>query len=102
MGCSPARRIRARRTGRALDAERALPGHAFFVLLAFASGATDAFGFLRLGGTFTSVMTGNMVLVGLAAARSDGALVVRALVAICGYLAGAFLSVRLAGPGYTR
>src|SRR5579875_2332288 len=84
----------------ALDAER-LPGHGFFVMLALASGATDAFGFLKLGGTFTSVMTGNMVLFAAAAARADGGLVVRAGLAICGYLAGSALGVRLAGAGYT-
>ncbi len=35
------------------------------VLLAFASGAADAFGFLELGGIFTANMTGNLVLAGL-------------------------------------
>lgn len=84
-----------------MDADRPLPRDAFFVVLALASGATDAFGFLQLGGTFTSVMTGNMVLLALAAARADGALVIRAGSAICGYLAGAALAVRAAGPTYT-
>jgi len=35
-------------------------------LLATMSGATDAIGFIALGGAFTSVMTGNMVLFGWA------------------------------------
>ncbi|PPG06502.1 hypothetical protein C5C59_04970 [Rathayibacter sp. AY1F4] len=35
------------------------------VLLAIASGATDAFAFLLLGGIFTANMTGNLVLLGL-------------------------------------
>lgn len=83
-----------------MGADRPLPGHAFFVVLALASGATDAFGFLELGGTFTSVMTGNLVLLAAAAARADGALIVRTGLAICGYLAGASLGVRLAGATY--
>lgn len=84
-----------------MGADRPLPAHRFFVVLALASGATDAFGYLRLGGTFTSVMTGNMVLFAVAAAHAEGALVVRTALAICGYLAGAALGVRLAGAGYT-
>jgi uncharacterized membrane protein YoaK (UPF0700 family) len=81
--------------------EDALPGHAFFVVLALASGATDAFGYLKLGGTFTSVMTGNMVLFAAAAAKGNGGLVVRTSLAICGYLAGAVLAVRISGPTYS-
>ena len=38
------------------------------VVLAVTSGATDAIGFLALGSAFTSVMTGNMVLLGVGAA----------------------------------
>ncbi len=86
---------------RALGADRPVPAHRFFAVLALASGATDAFGYLRLGGTFTSVMTGNMVLFAVAAAHADGALVVRTALAICGYLGGAALGVRLAGVTYT-
>ncbi len=84
-----------------MAADRPLPPNRFFVILALASGATDAFGYLRLGGTFTSVMTGNMVLFAVAAARRDGALVVRTALAICAYLGGAAVGVRLAGSGYT-
>ncbi|RKR76341.1 uncharacterized membrane protein YoaK (UPF0700 family) [Frondihabitans australicus] len=39
--------------------------HLALVLLALASGATDAFAFLLLGGIFTANMTGNLVLAGL-------------------------------------
>ena len=34
-------------------------------MLAFASGATDLASFTRLGGVFASVITGNLVLLGL-------------------------------------
>jgi uncharacterized membrane protein YoaK (UPF0700 family) len=38
------------------------------VLLAVNSGAIDAVGYTMLGGSFTSVMTGNMILLGAIAA----------------------------------
>ena len=40
------------------------------IALTFGSGATDVASFTRLGGVFTSVMTGNIVLAGLAVARA--------------------------------
>jgi uncharacterized membrane protein YoaK (UPF0700 family) len=67
------------------------------VLLALVSGATDATGFLSLGGAFASVMTGNMVLVGVAVGSGDGSLVGLLLFAIGGYVAGAALGARVAG-----
>jgi uncharacterized membrane protein YoaK (UPF0700 family) len=82
--------------------EEPLPDYAFFVLLALASGATDAFGYLHLGGTFTSVMTGNIVLFGVAAVGANGALVASTASAICGYLFGSGLGVRVAGESYER
>lgn len=41
------------------------------VLLTFAAGSTDLACFLRLGHVFASVMTGNLVLLGLAAGTDD-------------------------------
>jgi uncharacterized membrane protein YoaK (UPF0700 family) len=67
------------------------------VLLALVSGATDATGFLALGGAFTSVMTGNMVLMGVAVGSGDGSLVGLLLAAFGGYVAGAALGTRVAG-----
>lgn len=67
------------------------------VLLALVSGATDATGFLALGGAFTSVMTGNMVLMGVAVGSGDTSLVVLLLSAFGGYVAGAALGTRVAG-----
>ena len=40
------------------------------IALTFGSGATDVAAFSRLGGVFTSVMTGNIVFWGLAAAAA--------------------------------
>jgi len=59
--------------------------------LAFASGSTDLASFTRLGGVFASVMTGNLVLLGLGIARASGALVAHTAVALAGYIAGAAL-----------
>jgi uncharacterized membrane protein YoaK (UPF0700 family) len=59
------------------------------VALAVASGATDAIGFLALGGTFTSVMTGNMVLLGVAAAHHDLAALLLTAAAVAAFVTGA-------------
>jgi uncharacterized membrane protein YoaK (UPF0700 family) len=67
------------------------------VVLALVSGATDATGFLALGGAFTSVMTGNMVLMGVAIGSGDGSAVGLLLAAFGGYVAGAALGARVAG-----
>jgi len=67
------------------------------VLLALVTGATDATGFLALGGAFTSVMTGNMVLMGVAVGSADASAVGLILSAFGGYVAGAALGTRVAG-----
>jgi Protein of unknown function (DUF1275) len=67
------------------------------VTLAVVSGATDAIGLLALGGAFTSVMTGNMVLLGVSASSRDATLAVSSGGAILAFCAGAALGARLAG-----
>jgi uncharacterized membrane protein YoaK (UPF0700 family) len=67
------------------------------VLLAVVSGATDAIGFVALGGAFTSVMTGNMVLLGIGAAQGDRSLATNAAGAIGCYILGCVAGTRLAG-----
>jgi len=67
------------------------------VTLAVVSGATDAIGLMVLGGAFTSVMTGNMVLLGVAASSADGQLAASSGLAILAFCAGAALGARLAG-----
>jgi uncharacterized membrane protein YoaK (UPF0700 family) len=58
------------------------------IALTFASGAADVASFTQLGNVFTSVMTGNIVLWGLAAARGSLTLASHTVVAIAGYIAG--------------
>jgi uncharacterized membrane protein YoaK (UPF0700 family) len=58
------------------------------IALTFGSGAADVASFTRLGGVFTSVMTGNIVLWGLAAARGSLSLASHTAVSIGGYIVG--------------
>ena len=74
---------------------RRVPLIVLAVALAFASGATDVTSFLRLGGVFGSVMTGNLVLLGLAVARTSGGLAAHTAVAFAGYIAGVALASRI-------
>jgi uncharacterized membrane protein YoaK (UPF0700 family) len=67
------------------------------VVLIVASGSVDAVGFLRLGGVFTSVMTANMVLLGVSAGTHDAALAAHAGAAFGGYILGSFAGSRIAG-----
>ncbi len=82
------------------------------MLLGVTSGATDAIGFLALGSAFTSVMTGNMVLFGIAAAHRNVQDLALVAVAIVSYVIGAAIGARVCGahregdgvwpPGVTR
>jgi uncharacterized membrane protein YoaK (UPF0700 family) len=67
------------------------------VALAITSGATDALSFLALSGAFTSVMTGNLVLLGISLRHTNGALAQQITVAIIGYITGCAVGVRIAG-----
>ena len=58
------------------------------IALTFGSGAADVASFTQLGGVFTSVMTGNIVLWGLATARGSLSLASHTAVSIAGYIAG--------------
>ncbi len=58
------------------------------ILLAFGSGAVDALSFAALGAVFASVMTGNLVLLGLALIRLRPGPIVETVTAIAGYVAG--------------
>jgi uncharacterized membrane protein YoaK (UPF0700 family) len=72
------------------------------IALTFASGATDVGAFTRLGGVFTSVMTGNIVFWGLAAAERSVSLATHATVAIAGYIAGVAVATWVLHGAKTR
>jgi uncharacterized membrane protein YoaK (UPF0700 family) len=64
--------------------------------LAATSGATDAIGYLALGHVFTSAMTGNLVLLGIALAHHNGERIGRVVVSLACYMAGVALGARIA------
>ena len=70
--------------------------------LTFGTGAMDVAGITRLGGVFSSVMTGNLVLLGLAAARLSGELAAHTALAFAGYVTGAAVGTWIAGPPRPR
>jgi uncharacterized membrane protein YoaK (UPF0700 family) len=70
---------------------------ALVVVLTFVTGSADAMGFLALGGAFSSVMTGNMVLVGLSVGRADGELALTSAAAIGSFIVGVLVGAHLAG-----
>ncbi|MCL2581437.1 MAG: DUF1275 domain-containing protein [Streptosporangiales bacterium] len=74
--------------------ERVLTGIA--VLLTFASGASDVASYTRLGGVFTSVMTGNMVVLGLSLARGSAVLATHTVTSVAGYALGVVAGTRIA------
>lgn len=96
MGDSEAPGGDAGRAAPATFAERRRDG--LVAVLTLAAGATDALAFLGLGGVFTSVMTANMVLLGLSAGHLDAALTEHAAVALAGFATGALSGGRFAVP----
>ncbi len=77
------------------DARSGVPLILMASTLAFASGATDLASYTRLGGVFASVMTGNLILLGLAITRASGTLAAHTAVAFAGYIGGAALGSRI-------
>jgi uncharacterized membrane protein YoaK (UPF0700 family) len=65
------------------------------VVLTFASGSLDVSCFARLGNAFASVMTGNIVVFGLALARGSVSLGLHTGAAVCGYAAGVAVATRV-------
>jgi uncharacterized membrane protein YoaK (UPF0700 family) len=67
------------------------------VILTLGTGALDAVTFLRLGKVFSSVITGNLALLGIAAGQQDAALARNGGLALAGYAAGVMLASQFAG-----
>jgi len=70
--------------------------NALVITLTLATGSLDVIGFTRLGGVFTSVMTGNVALLGLAAGSRNAVLAVHTGVAFLGYIVGVGMGTLLA------
>jgi len=69
----------------------------FVTILAVNSGFIDVVGFIALGGAFASVMTGNMVLLGLSTGASDSSLAAYAALAIVCFITGCAVATRIGG-----
>ncbi len=67
------------------------------VVLTLTTGAVDAVTFVRLGQVFSSVITGNLALLGIAAGRHEAALAQNAGLALAGYAAGVMAGGLIAG-----
>ena len=69
---------------------------AALLILTLVTGLIDAFSYLQLGRVFVANMTGNVVFLGLSVYPHSGLSAVASLVAIGGFLVGAFFGGRLA------
>jgi uncharacterized membrane protein YoaK (UPF0700 family) len=76
------------------NAARALPG--LLLALTFATGLIDAISYLGLDRVFVANMTGNLVLLGFGLAGADELEAIGPLIALGGFIVGAFLGGRLA------
>ncbi|MFI9617021.1 YoaK family protein [Streptomyces sp. NPDC052023] len=70
---------------------------AALTILTFVTGLMDAISYLGMGHVFTANMTGNVAILGFAAAGTPGFSVLASLVALAAFLAGAVGAGRLAG-----
>ena len=69
------------------------------VLLTIGTAGTDVISFIRLGSVFASVMTSNIVFLGLAAANQSATLAGHAAVSFAGYVIGVAGGSRMARSG---
>ena len=68
---------------------------ALLLVLAATSGYVDAVSYLGLGHVFTSNMTGNTVLLGLALGQEQGLAVLRSVIALAGFIVGVLVGALL-------
>jgi uncharacterized membrane protein YoaK (UPF0700 family) len=68
------------------------------VALTAGTASLDVTAFLRLGGVFASVMTSNLVFVGIAVVKTEAAFGVRCAVAILSYIVGVGVGSAIAPP----
>jgi uncharacterized membrane protein YoaK (UPF0700 family) len=66
--------------------------------LAFGTGAIDVTTLTKHGGVFASVITGNLMLTGLAVAHGDVRLIAHTVLAVGGFIVGVATGTRITGP----
>ncbi len=76
--------------------------NALVLILAFTSGYIDAISYLGMGSVFTSNMTGNTVLLGLALGEGKGLAALRSVIALAGYIAGVAVGSTIVDRGAKR
>ncbi|WP_261807644.1 YoaK family protein [Paenibacillus sp. N3.4] len=69
----------------------------FLLLLCMTSGIVDVIGYLGLGHVFTSNMTGNIVMLGLAIGHAQGLAVLRSGIALIGFVVGIAIAASILG-----
>ncbi|MDX3854327.1 YoaK family protein [Streptomyces sp. AK02-01A] len=98
MAAEPGSAGRATTTTGWLSRQKGSVPSATVVALTLVTGAVDAISFMVLGGVFTSVMTANLALLGLAVGSDDLTLAGHVVVAlagyVCGILGGAWCGIR--------
>ncbi|OPG99725.1 hypothetical protein B2I21_01675 [Chryseobacterium mucoviscidosis] len=72
------------------------------LLLCLSAGMVDVIGYLGLGHVLTANMTGNIVLLGIAIARAQEFVVLRALLALIGFIAGNAIAAHMIGRVKTK
>jgi uncharacterized membrane protein YoaK (UPF0700 family) len=72
------------------------------LLLTWVAGTIDAIGYLALGHVFTANMTGNAVLLGIAAGQGQGLAATRSIVALVGFVIGVSVGAYLAHRSGTQ
>lgn len=72
------------------------------LLLCMSAGMVDVIGYLGLGHVLTANMTGNIVLLGIAIARAQEFVVLRALLALIGFISGNAIAAYMIGYVQTK
>ena len=72
------------------------------MFLSVGSGSSDALAFVVFGSVFTSAMTGNTALIGIASGRGHLTAAHLPILALIGFVAGAMLAVWIGRPGETN
>lgn len=67
------------------------------IVLTLTTGTLDAVTFVRLGKVFSSVITGNLALLGIAAGQQSGSLALNAGLSLAGYAVGVAVASLIAG-----
>jgi len=80
------------------DSARARAARVALIALTAGTASLDVTAFLRLGGVFASVMTSNLVFVGVAVVKTEAAFGIRCAVAILSYIVGVGLGSAIAPP----